>query len=395
VREFLTVALNDATLLDSVFASLHDCHTHQTETLEVSTVPKSFKAVRVICPDTVLGGFLSRGLGKLIQKKLKLSAARIDITTAQEKHKRLAQKGSVTGNICTIDMSKASDSFVWEHIERLMPKSWHKILKVIRTGSVKVAGHGRVELQSYMLMGSGHTFPLQTLLFWAMTKAVVELMGSEAPVSVYGDDIIAPARYSRQIIVSLNKLGFVINREKSFVEGDFRESCGGDYYAGVDVRPFLPEHTTDSVERLELLALLHTWANGLTERWNLDDVPRTYAYLVNLAATLDRKGKVCKSDNDAPDYAGFRQLPFESWGRISCKWDKDLQRPVFRSLTMRRQKRDIRNGHAYFWRWLHTRSLPDYLAGDPYSPEWNDINVGTFGSEGRKGCAQRYRERYS
>jgi hypothetical protein len=57
-------------------------------------------------------------------------------------------------------------------------------------------------------------------------------------VSVYGDDIIIPTYAYEHLIQLLTALGFVINRDKSFGTGAFRESCGADYYYGINVRPF-------------------------------------------------------------------------------------------------------------------------------------------------------------
>ena len=85
-------------------------------------------------------------------------------------------------------------------------------------------------------MGNGFTFPLETLIFWALTASACE--GDVDSVSVYGDDIICPRERADDVIDTLTMCGFKINLEKSFVEGPFRESCGCDYYKGIDIRPF-------------------------------------------------------------------------------------------------------------------------------------------------------------
>jgi len=74
-------------------------------------------------------------------------------------------------------------------------------------------------------MGNGFTFPLETLIFWALTRAVC---GSTATVSAYGDDIICPSDRAEDVIAVLTEVGFSVNLEKSFWNGPFRESCGSD-----------------------------------------------------------------------------------------------------------------------------------------------------------------------
>jgi hypothetical protein len=56
-------------------------------------------------------------------------------------------------------------------------------------------------------------------------------------IEVYGDDIIVPVHSRRVVETALEALGLRINAGKSFSKGFFRESCGGDFYAGVNVTP--------------------------------------------------------------------------------------------------------------------------------------------------------------
>jgi hypothetical protein len=85
-------------------------------------------------------------------------------------------------------------------------------------------------------MGNGFTFPLETLIFWALAACCVrpEDVGK---VSVYGDDIIVPTYAYALLTEVLVAAGFLVNSKKSFVDGPFRESCGRDYLSGIDIRP--------------------------------------------------------------------------------------------------------------------------------------------------------------
>jgi hypothetical protein len=54
---------------------------------------------------------------------------------------------------------------------------------------------------------------------------------------VFGDDIIIPERSYSLVSKALSDLGLKINKDKSYVGGNFYESCGVDAYKGVDVTP--------------------------------------------------------------------------------------------------------------------------------------------------------------
>jgi hypothetical protein len=95
-------------------------------------------------------------------------------------------------------------------------------------------------------MGSAVCFPIETMLFFSIViytvldgrpihhyrSALKELNGR---CSVYGDDIIVPVEYASSLAQNLSTFGLKVNRDKSFWIGKFRESCGEDYYDGVNV----------------------------------------------------------------------------------------------------------------------------------------------------------------
>lgn len=241
--------------------------------VEYTTVPKSYKSQRGIAPDAIVGGFLSQGLGTYLRMQLEENT-HIKLARAQVRHKDLARVASKTGKLATIDMSKASDSFVWEHILQLVPRDWLKVLSCVRTPFILVDKE-LIELRSYMLMGSAHTFPLQTILFYSLAQASINLSPYRGKASVFGDDIILPTSVAQQFMFVMGELGFIINKDKSFWFGKFRESCGGDYFDGHDVRPSMPEGTGTKVPFSEHLAFLYSVYNGLHERWDPEEIPLT------------------------------------------------------------------------------------------------------------------------
>jgi hypothetical protein len=87
-------------------------------------------------------------------------------------------------------------------------------------------------------MGNGFTFELESLLFYAIAKTVRHFRRGSGIISVYGDDIIVGSDYAEHLSWVLGYVGFSVNPSKSFIDGPFRESCGGHYLVGVDVTPF-------------------------------------------------------------------------------------------------------------------------------------------------------------
>jgi hypothetical protein len=374
----------------------------RVEFIGATAVPKSWKAARIIAPDTILGGLLSRGLGDVIRSRLE-GKTHIDLARQQERHRRWAQVASKTGYLSTIDMSKASDSFTWRHVELLVPNDWHHALDVVRTRHCKVPGIDQpIELTSYMLMGSGHTFPLQTLLFYCLSEAVRTLLKSRGKVSVYGDDIIVPTRIVRPLIVVMSELGFTVNSEKSFFDGPdaerpshtfFRESCGGDYKGGVDVRPYMPEcdlQEEGQVPRNAYLAWCHKMVNGLLDRWSIEEIPHTVLFL--LKEINSRKRKICFVPTWEVDHAGIKHYipPYLLLG-LECSYIAYKHSvPVYYRLvvTQRKRKRKLEE-RPYVWYayWIkrNQNRLIDPERGDLYSPPVE------LAGEPRKGCRGTFR----
>jgi hypothetical protein len=328
--------------------------------IKATSVPKSFKSARIIAPDTILGGFLSRGLGDYIRTRLE-KETHINLAKQQDRHRRWAKMASRTGHLATIDMSKASDSFVWRHIEMLVPKSWHGAFDCVRVPVCEVKGIPR-PINSFMLMGSGHTFPLQTLLFYCLAEATRTLLNHRGKVSVYGDDIILPTKISTRFIVIMSELGFTINSSKSFYDSRdfdrpshsfFRESCGGDYKGGIDVRPYMPEcdlQTNGSVPRNEFIAWCHKMINGLLDHWEPCEIPIALNYLLH--QIQNRKRKICFVPKWEVDHSGIKHYipPYLLLG-LECQYvTYEHSHPSYWKLTFARKKRPRRKmERPYIW----------------------------------------------
>jgi len=204
-------------------------------------VPKSAKTYRTILVEPNLNAFVQQGIRQAMESRLKQAGLSTD---DQSRNARLARQGSIHNDLATIDLSSASDLICYELVKALLPSDWFHLLNYARTGAVLVNGT-EIRLEKFSSMGNAKTFPLETLIFWAISTAAPEVFGSsfkQSDVAVYGDDIIVPTSGARQVYWALNAVGFSVNTAKSYVSGPFRESCGHDYYNGVNVRPFYQKH---------------------------------------------------------------------------------------------------------------------------------------------------------
>lgn len=368
--------------------------------VQIETVPKSYKAVRVIGLDTTIGGFLSKGLGNMIRHRVEANTF-INLACQQDLHKQWAREASIGGHLATIDMSKASDSFTMEHLKVFLPESWHEVLRVVRADYwYSEANEMSGPLSSLMLMGSGHTFPLQTLLFYAIAKATMEEMSVKGIISVYGDDIILPNRCAEPFMGFATALGFSVNTDKSFWGKEeafhiekFRESCGGDFYAGVDVRPFQPECEMKEVSKNMYIAECHKILNGLVTRWHPAEVSATIEFVV---AELARLCTVSFVPNTESETAGIRLFLLDWLAALPPK--VNIPREIDGVLTYKALKPTGRTrvgcSRAHYWDWLRRRNGKRFKG---YAVPGKDSHavkstVGTqFGREAERGGKTRYK----
>lgn len=202
---------------------------------ELFTVPKSDTIDRVCAKEPDWNMYFQKGLGSMIRRKLK--AVNIDLND-QTVNKELARVGSITNELSTLDLSSASDSITTELVYQLLPPTWFKHLDALRCTLGKLPDGTIHKWQLFSTMGNGFTFELESLIFYALARAVCYTNGIKGRVSVYGDDIIVPRSAAPTLISLLEFVGFKTNTDKTFIEGPFRESCGGHYYNGQDVTPF-------------------------------------------------------------------------------------------------------------------------------------------------------------
>jgi hypothetical protein len=225
---------------------------------EIIFVPKNAKTDRVIAIEPSLNSYIQQGIGRYIRKRLRERVG-VDLSD-QSINQSLAQYGSRTGELATIDLSMASDTISKELVRELLPEEWFDLLAACRCeqGTVKLTNE-TVWFQKFSSMGNAYTFELESMIFYALAKACVDQLKGEQPeqlntVSVYGDDIILPCYAVPLLLEVLNFCGFSVNESKSYDSGPFRESCGKDFFRGTSVRPIFIKDRIDDVESAIRLA---------------------------------------------------------------------------------------------------------------------------------------------
>jgi len=218
-------------------------------------VEKNAKTHRPICVEPGFNGFWQLGVGDYIKDRLNIRANQN--LRDQSRNRELARRGSIDGSLATIDLSSASDTVSYSVVYDLLPECWVDLLDKLRTPVIRYEGY-ELELEKFSSMGNGFTFELESLIFWAISSACTELCsGDQKDVSVYGDDIIVPTGATVELLyASLTWCGFSVNPEKSFHQGNFRESCGADWLNGDDVRPIFKKDRLT----IQWLFLFHNWS---------------------------------------------------------------------------------------------------------------------------------------
>jgi len=290
-----------------------------TNASRATTVEKTDEQRRFICVEPTANMFLQQGLMHMMYKRLKFVG--LDVARLPDAHKFLARIGSITGQKSTIDWSSASDTCATELVNWLLSDDWLEAIHKVRTPSTVIGGE-EIELNMISSMGNATTFPLETLIFWAYATSVwLTIEGKSNSIfpewedlqrcSVFGDDCIVPTSIAEEYISFMEGIGFIVNKEKSYYGSEqFRESCGGDYLDGHDVRPYCvraPHNTKKS----SLEPWLYIVANSLLKKYKMYFGELAYVYeksLWKVLFKLFRKYHIVIKlvPSDYPDDSGLK-----------------------------------------------------------------------------------------
>jgi len=250
--------------------------------VKVVAVPKTLKNPRIIAEEPTAMQYMQQALSQQFVARLEdYSPSRSESPevsraqkacdlgkwfigfTSQEPNRLLACEGSLNGRLATLDLSEASDRVLNQHVELLMSRFPRLSEAVQATRSLKadVPGQGVIPLVKFASMGSALCFPVEAMVFVTIIFSAIAyernvpltrglIMSLRGKVRVYGDDIVVPVEYVQRVIQFLEAFGLLVNKDKSFWNGKFRESCGGDYYDGEWVTPIrlrqdLPQSLAD------------------------------------------------------------------------------------------------------------------------------------------------------
>lgn len=228
-------------------------------------VPKETVIARTAATEPTLNMFGQLGYGHLLRDIL-IDNHAIDLAVQQNINKWMARSGSLSGEYATIDLSSASDTIGRSLVKYLFPAAVCKDLDLLRSPVTSV-NKKEVVLNMVSTMGNGFTFPLQTLIFANLVLATMIEVGEpifdiygKRRYSVFGDDIICPSRVYDIVHHVLGGAGFTVNEKKSYSAGPFRESCGGDYYRGINVRAvYLQDTVVSSAHVYSFINRLLDW----------------------------------------------------------------------------------------------------------------------------------------
>jgi len=313
-------------------------------------VPKKWDEYRTAAKEPRWNSFLQLGLGRCIEDNLREKVG-LDIKHQADINRLLASSCHVDGTV-TIDLRSASDStstnLLIDVLEGDEPdgnegeggSTWLDLILKLRTPYTDVKGHGSIRQEKVSSMGNGYTFPLEMLIFYGLAFGVCQhLKLDTSKIAVFGDDIIVPRDAAQLLIQLLGCCGYVPNIEKTFLRGEFFESCGHDYFRGRNVRPvFLKKECTNASIAYRLHNAFVEWGCRISA-FSSSGGCHTYAR------------DVCRQlISGIPKAHRLYGLRCESDGHLFAPWD--VVKPTYHSTrAVRDELRDGWDGYS-FWSWV-------------------------------------------
>ncbi len=311
----------------------------------VVLVPKTLKTPRVISAEPTALQWIQQGIAGPLCSLLEsdeVTGPMIGFTD-QIPNREMAREGSLFGGLATLDLREASDRVSFGQVASIFP-SWPHLFEAMtacRSNLAKLPdefGGNTIRLRKFAPMGSALCFPLEACVFLTAVLVGVECYLIEqgvrglrtrsdirrlhGRVRVYGDDIIVPVDCVEKVKEVFDHLGWKINSEKSFVKGNFRESCGGDYYWGEDVTPVklrrVPPKSIRKIEQFESFVAFRN-ALYLKGRWETCKV---------IDKWVEGLAPYPLVSADSPVIGRLTLLPHENFLMDGDRWDKDLQHIV-------------------------------------------------------------------
>lgn len=247
-----------------------------------------------------------------------------------------ARIGSFTGELATIDLSSASDLVSYDLVKTLfIGTPLYKWILATRSSQTELPNGDRITLKKFAPMGSALCFPVESLIFAACCELVKERnlkqMSSHEGYLVFGDDMVVPTIFVKPLIDLLTSLGFSVNTEKSYWAGDYRESCGKEYFAGYDVSPIYcrVNSFTQVGDRAKAYSQLCDLANYAQEK-GYAELRRAVILLIHNSFTQKVYPMFTHRTGISPN---IYSATATNW-RLKCKWSKDYQCYIYQCGTV-------------------------------------------------------------
>lgn len=225
--------------VDETYMMIHDTR-ELRRVSRLQFVPKTYKKLRSISMEPCSLMYFQQGVKDNLYRYIDRHLDWCIRLGDQGRNRVFAQLGSAIGTYCTIDLTAASDSVGFRLVKFLFSRTplWPELLGT-RSFATELPDGSRIRLQKFAPMGSALCFPIETLIFAGICELAARAARTAGitPVdfSIYGDDICCPSYFYDSVVRMLDKLGFIPNMSKSFHTGPYRESCGREYYNGIDI----------------------------------------------------------------------------------------------------------------------------------------------------------------
>lgn len=317
----------------------------------VTFVPKSATKLRTICMEPTTLQYFQQGIMRVTYRFIdnhSFLGSKI-VLKDQSQNQEGARLGSSLDNYATIDLSAASDSVSW----LLVRKLFHNTKYLGWAAATRSTGHvlpddSVVPSHKFAPMGSALCFPTECLIFCAVVELVarkhdytLENDNSYSFYSVYGDDIVCPTCWANEVIEILLSLGFIVNKEKSYLTGPFRESCGKEYYRGIDITPiYYRLDVLDTSLTAKDYFKLCTGANNAFEH----GLTFLRSYFIDILMNAPKRKlsrwrlsqPVFSTSSEKPPYI-FSPCPTNF--HLPISWNRDLQKTMVKYLNV--SSRDV------------------------------------------------------
>lgn len=186
-------------------------------TSRLTTVPKDNSSDRVITCEPLWNMIVQLSISADLKDALFASRG-YDLDSRQLLHHTLIRHD----NKVTIDLKNASNSNWLGPFKLLFPPKVVERVLAARTGIVEFEDEYH-PLNMLAPMGCGYTFEIMTLTLLSYARVF------DPGATVFGDDVILEQKSAPAFIRFVSAMGWQLNDQKSFIDGNFRESCGGFY----------------------------------------------------------------------------------------------------------------------------------------------------------------------